>query len=1003
MPSGKKPTKKKNGAKSVRSVPPSDLTQKEREKKVVFRGQTITYEEQLALEDLEKELGRTITEYRRTEVKQFAYSADNGKVTALEIRGVGLKRVPESIRNLKSLKALTLSYNELTTLPESIGDLKSVGQMFLHGNKLISLPTSIGGLESLRCLWLQENQLTELPDSFFKLQLDELKIENNPLNKTSIKRRMKKEKEGKNGTKQKEAEETKEEKPSTATYQGCDIIITEQKALKDLENLLKEPIPHTPIPQRLYVLNFSQGEINVSRIGFGFRTSDARVIGLGLNGKGLITLPESIADLKGLKFLQLENNQFLTLPEYFGNLELLEFLYLNNNKLTALPESIGNLQFLRILELSDNQLKTLPKTIDNMISLRILNLNNNKLSELPASMRNLTVLNTLSVENNQLTSLPDAFSELKSLYSLNLSNNQLKQLPMWIGEIELVLLKVEKNALTALPTSIGNLQKLQKLELKGNRITTLPDSVCELKTMWMLDLRDNQLEQLPESIGELEALRNLLLENNRLTMLPESISELKDLWDINLDHNQLTTLPESIANLQKLDTLLLRDNQLTRLPENFGNLKWLKTLNLNNNQIMNLPQSLIQLSKLESLSIENNPLTQNSYKILEQLENRGVKIECAEYLKLKVRYKGKAITPEEKVLLEALEKVITQEIPELKIEKEHVRSLSLSGKGLTTVPDSITNLTWLESLDLSSNQLTTLPEAIGNLKALKFLNIDGNKITSLPESIGKLKSLLKLTVENNQLTELPETIGNLTSLEHLDLTCNGLKSLPKSIGNLISLYALALGMNELTTLPESIENLQSKDFHIYLRGNKTLTLPEFLSKSIKSKTTTGNFSVQVKLTDKTLELGGLKDFFTWKNQQAVPSNAEANTLNVEVNTQCAGSWLWIKVRGKIDAKEWRPDTDRASGDDVSFESGHDWIGLIKNVPMSVTRPEILDNWALYTTSHSYTYRDWAVDEVGSYVEEIDEHGKVTVILVVKYFAEKPQSEYTEYIQLKENY
>jgi len=952
----------------------SDLTTTTKEKKVVFRGQTITYEEQLALEDLEKELGKEIGNYRRTEAQQFTYSAAEGKVTALEIRGVGLKKLPESIRNLKSLKALTLSYNELTTLPESIGDLKSVAQLMLHGNKLISLPDSIGKLESLRCLWLQENKLTELPDSFFKLQLDEFKIKNNPLNEASIKRRMKKEKEGRNGPKEKETEEKKEKKPSTAIYQGCEILTTEHKALKDLENLLKEPIPLTPIPQRLYVLNFSMEEIAVYKIGFGFRTSEASIVGLGLNGKGLTTLPESIADLKGLKYLQLENNQFSTLPEYLGNLELLKFLYLNKNKLTALPASIGNMQLLLKLELSDNQLKSLPETIGNMISLRSLNLNNNKLIELPTSMRNLTVLNDLSIENNQLTALPDAFSELKSIDRLNLTNNQLKQLPMWIGEMD-----------------------FRELEAKGNRITMLPDSVCKLKTMKILDLQDNQLEQLPESIGELKALQRLLLEKNHLTTLPESIGELEELWCLQLDHNQIAKLPQSIGNLKKLGQLFLSDNQLMTLPETFGNLPSLYSLNLNDNQITDLPESLLRLPKLTSLSIENNPLTTSSYKILEQLENRDVKIECAEYLKLKPRYNGKPISPEEKPLLKDLEKFIS----ELKIENEHVKSLSLSGKGLTTVPDSITKLIWLDSLDLCINQLTTLPETIGNLKALKQLYCQKNRLTTIPESIGDLKSLKNLSLEDNQLTQLPETIGNLTSLQYLNLTSNRLKALPKSIGNLNLLYALSLGMNELTALPESIANLQSKDLYIYLRGNKALPLPEFLSKSIKSKMTTGNFSIQVKLNDKTLELGGLKDYFTWKNSKAVPSNAEANTLNVEVNTQCAGPWLWIKVRGKIDAKEWQPYTDSASGDDVSFESGHDWVGLIENVPASVTRPEDLDSWALYTTNHSYTYRDWAVDEDGSYIEEIDEHGKVTIILVGKYFGEKPQSEYTEYIQLKE--
>ncbi|MDD1778674.1 MAG: leucine-rich repeat domain-containing protein, partial [Candidatus Helarchaeota archaeon] len=225
MPSGKKPTKKKSGAKSVRSVPTSDMTPQEREKKVVFRGQTITYEEQLTLEDLEKEAHKNIGNYENHEAKDydFAYKADNGKVTKLEIRDVGIKRVPESIKNLKSLVDLTLSYNKLTTLPESIGDLKSVAEILLHGNQLIALPDSMGGLESLRRLWLQDNKLTELPNSLLILpKLKDLEIKNNPLNKASIKIW---------------------EQVMKQTGRMEDINATEKAALEDLEKIIGEPIP----------------------------------------------------------------------------------------------------------------------------------------------------------------------------------------------------------------------------------------------------------------------------------------------------------------------------------------------------------------------------------------------------------------------------------------------------------------------------------------------------------------------------------------------------------------------------------------------------------------------------------------------------------------------------------------------------------------------------------------------------------------------------------------
>ena len=41
----------------------------------------------------------------------------------------------------------------------------------------------------------------------------------------------------------------------------------------------------------------------------------------------------------------------------------------------------------------------------------------------------------------------------------------------------------------------------------------------------------------------------------------------------------------------------------------------------------------------------------------------------------------------------------------------------------------------------------------------------GSKLTSLPESIGNLTNLKYLYLKNNELTSLPESIGNLSNLE----------------------------------------------------------------------------------------------------------------------------------------------------------------------------------------------------------------------------------------------
>jgi Leucine-rich repeat (LRR) protein len=155
----------------------------------------------------------------------------------------------------------------------------------------------------------------------------------------------------------------------------------------------------------------------------------------------------------------------------------------------------------------------------------------------------------------------------------------------------------------------------------------------------------------------------------------------------------------------------------------------------------------------------------------------------------------------------------------------NVTTLNLNDNQLTTLPDSIGNLTNLEKLILDNNQLTTLPNSIGNLTNLETLFLDNNQLTTtLPDSIENLTNLEDLYLDNNQLTILPDSIGNLTNLETLDLKHNQLTILPDSIGNLTNLEFLYLNHNQLTILPDSIGNLTNLKF-LYLDNNQLTTLP----------------------------------------------------------------------------------------------------------------------------------------------------------------------------------
>ena len=77
--------------------------------------------------------------------------------------------------------------------------------------------------------------------------------------------------------------------------------------------------------------------------------------------------------------------------------------------------------------------------------------------------------------------------------------------------------------------------------------------------------------------------------------------------------------------------------------------------------------------------------------------------------------------------------------------------LSLSGMGLTELPESVGQLTQLEALFLFSNQLSSLPESLRQLTQLRKLNLSHNRFSSLPEWLGQFIQLQELNLDGNPL------------------------------------------------------------------------------------------------------------------------------------------------------------------------------------------------------------------------------------------------------------
>jgi internalin A len=102
------------------------------------------------------------------------------QLTGLRLWGNRLRALPESIGQLERLELLDISRNKLTALPESVGQLTQLRGLYAWGNRLSALPKSIGELGQLQRLSLSENKLAALPESLQKLDgLEELYLHGN--------------------------------------------------------------------------------------------------------------------------------------------------------------------------------------------------------------------------------------------------------------------------------------------------------------------------------------------------------------------------------------------------------------------------------------------------------------------------------------------------------------------------------------------------------------------------------------------------------------------------------------------------------------------------------------------------------------------------------------------------------------------------------------------------------------------------------------------------------
>ncbi|PWA73768.1 disease resistance protein (TIR-NBS-LRR class) [Artemisia annua] len=178
------------------------------------------------------------------------------------------------------------------------------------------------------------------------------------------------------------------------------------------------------------------------------------------------------------------------------------------------------------------------------------------------------------------------------------------------------------------PKDLGQLECLEELYVRSKKIKYLPDSICMLKRLKSIDVRDcSCLRKLPEGIGQLESLERLDLTATMIKHLPDSICELKHLTHLILHHcTLLEKLPENLGQLECLEELYVWSMKIEYLPDSICMLKRLKSLDVGNCFCLGkLPEDIGQLESLERLIL--------SYTKIKHLPDSICMLKHLKYLK----------------------------------------------------------------------------------------------------------------------------------------------------------------------------------------------------------------------------------------------------------------------------------------------------------------------------------------------------------------------------------
>lgn len=276
-----------------------------------------------------------------TSVEELVNSKDSLKVKRINLSGLNLKVIPETIYRFPNLEELDLQGNEISVVHLQMDRLPKLFKIDLSSNQLDQKNFSIDKNKSLRILNLQKNAITDIPLAVSRCKkLESLWLGGNIL---SFK---------------------------TQSFRGL-------RHLEDL-NLYNNAL--TKLPKSLRKLR------------------RLKVIDLYYNE--FIEMPLALTKLKRLETLAIAHNRLKIIDHRIAKLHKLSTFYVHHNELISLPPIMEKMKNLNKLDLGYNKFELLPSFIYSLPNLEELDISFNRLTEFPREVVGNINLKTIFFNGN---------------------------------------------------------------------------------------------------------------------------------------------------------------------------------------------------------------------------------------------------------------------------------------------------------------------------------------------------------------------------------------------------------------------------------------------------------------------------------------------------------------------------------------------------------------------------------------------------------------------------